>query len=83
MADGSETEVTTTVINDGGIDWYNPKNLVNGVQRFFGGTPDGDVNVQGEVFYTTLLGYIIGNSIGTANTKKAAKRLNVGPVYVW
>lgn len=82
MAD-DKAEVETTTINDGGIDWYNPKNIVNGVQRFFGGTPDGDVNVRGEVFWTALLGYVIGNSIGTANTKKAGKRFNLGPVYVW
>lgn len=81
MADNEEVETTT--IMDGGIDWYNPKNIVNGVQRFFGGTPDGDVNVRGEVFWTGLLGYVIGNSIGTANTKKAGKRFNLGPVYVW
>jgi hypothetical protein len=61
-----------------------PKNLVNGVSRLFGSDiDDTKANVQGELLWMTLLGYVVGNSIGTANTKKDGRRLNLGPVYIW
>jgi hypothetical protein len=67
--------------------WYNPKNLVTGVQRLIGSELDAaeeaQENVQGEIFWMTLAGYILGNSIGTANEKAGRKRVHLGPVYVW
>lgn len=67
--------------------WYNPKNLFTGVQRLIGSeldaTEEAQENIQGEVFWMTLAGYVLGNSIGTANEKAGRKRFHLGPVYVW
>lgn len=61
-----------------------PKNLVNGVSRLFGADiDDTKQNVQGELLWLMLTGYVIGNSIGTNNTIKGGRRLNLGPVYIW
>lgn len=77
-------EVETTVEK---TSWYNPKNIVYGVQRLVGSELDAteraEENIQGEVLWMTLLGYVLGNSIGTANEKAGRKRVHLGPVYVW
>jgi hypothetical protein len=78
--EGTDTAATKT-------SWYNPKNLVTGAQRLFGSeldaTEQAQENIQGEVFWMTLAGYILGNSLGTANERAGRKRVHLGPVYIW
>lgn len=73
--------------DDNKITFIHPKNLVNGLSRLFGSDPkddaDGKSNIQGEIFWMTLAGYILGNSLGTNNTLKGNSRLHLGPVYIW
>lgn len=79
--EGTDTAATTKT------SWYNPKNLVTGAQRLFGSeldaTEQAQENIQGEVFWMTLAGYILGNSLGTANERAGRKRVHLGPVYIW
>lgn len=67
--------------------FIHPTNFISAVERLFGGEPDGDTtgatNLQGEIFYTLLAGWVVGNSVGTALTQKGSGRLHLGPVYVW
>lgn len=78
-------EVGTTTVEK--TSWYNPKNIVYGVQRLVGSeldaTEQAEENIQGEILWMTVLGWIAGNSIGTANEKAGRKRVHLGPVYVW
>jgi hypothetical protein len=61
-----------------------PKNALNGVLRLFGGDiDDTKANVQGELLWVTLIGYVLGNSLGTRNTMNGVGRVHLGPVYIW
>lgn len=69
----------------------NPVNAVNGWKRLLGQTVDdddsGEANDQGELLWMALSGYVIGNSLGSANTRRelttGAKRVRLGPIYFW
>lgn len=76
MADG---DVTTTEKNK----WYNPANLLDGIQCMFGTDPDASWNYQGQAIWLAAAFYILGNSLGTNNTKRGVKRFGIGPVMIW
>lgn len=69
----------------------NPVNAVNAWKRLLGQKVDDDTsdeaNNQGELLWMALSGYVIGNSLGSANTRRelttGAKRVRLGPIYFW
>lgn len=58
------------------LSWYNPKNLIYGIQEVFGteldASEEAEKNTQGEIIWMTVMGYVLGNSLGTANEDNAS-----------